>query len=332
MSFLKNLTHLTKVERTPSSNVSLCSITEARPEIASFPPVSTAQSLQVWFAGEAFWRWRIPYQPGRQVPRLEQESKSPDKNRKLPSWAKAAFLSPPMSCLKMTNPRTAPIEVSGLAKNQSHPAGVVNIRRMRGDENLIKKVKRPMNEEHKKTKHRILALPHSSDSVYSTKVATQKVSPSVTDDKPVLLGKCRFPVTFLSISKKDKSSTSKDRLSEEGEPTSAQNPHPGSWKFGCRMRLPRIGNPPARPSNPMPCPPLTPLTCVINSGLFPSCPHSPICENLFNLWTNSLSPTGRSLASNTKRLSRRNRKFSWANVLKMSFPCPFLERGNLDPK
>ena len=43
----------------------------------------------------------------------------------------------------------------------------------------------------------------SNESVNSTKVATQKMSPCVTSDNPVPLGKCHFPVTFLAFSKCD---------------------------------------------------------------------------------------------------------------------------------
>ncbi|MDB6052690.1 MAG: hypothetical protein JWN25_213 [Verrucomicrobiales bacterium] len=45
----------------------------------------------------------------------------------------------------------------------------------------------------------------------------QKMSPSVTGDNRVLLGKCHFHVTFLSISKCDIRSASKHPLPNEGK-------------------------------------------------------------------------------------------------------------------
>ncbi|MDB6056132.1 MAG: hypothetical protein JWN25_3655 [Verrucomicrobiales bacterium] len=54
-----------------------------------------------------------------------------------------------------------------------------------------------MNDEHKKTKHKIPVPPPFPRDHNSTKVITHKMSPSVRGDNRVLLGKCHFLVTFL---------------------------------------------------------------------------------------------------------------------------------------
>ncbi|MDB6053867.1 MAG: hypothetical protein JWN25_1390 [Verrucomicrobiales bacterium] len=145
--------------------------------------------------------WRHPLPHSWEVePRLEPR----------PKFASSLIGKCPKRVLKMSVLQKTRCRV---IKSQSQPASVVKIRRMRGDENLIKKIKRPVQDEHKKAVHTMaLSFLHSGESVQPTKVITQKMSPSVTGDKPVLLGKCHFPVTFLSISKRDIRSVSSHRL------------------------------------------------------------------------------------------------------------------------
>ncbi|MDB6129100.1 MAG: hypothetical protein JWM04_207 [Verrucomicrobiales bacterium] len=78
-------------------------------------------------------------------------------------------------------------------------------------------------------KPKTLKGPMLGDSLWSPESLPggQKMSPSVMGDNPVLLSKCRFPVTFLSISKSDIRSPSKHPLPMIGSRistrTSAQN-------------------------------------------------------------------------------------------------------------
>jgi hypothetical protein len=87
-------------------------------------------------------------------------------------------------------------------QNRLQPASVVKIRRIRGDKYLIKKIKPHVPDEHKKTKHKFPSYLHSCESVHSTMVTTQKMSPNIMSDNPVLLGKCPNPVLKMSFLKK----------------------------------------------------------------------------------------------------------------------------------
>ncbi|MDB6130300.1 MAG: hypothetical protein JWM04_1407 [Verrucomicrobiales bacterium] len=58
---------------------------------------------------------------------------------------------------------------------------------------------------------------NSRESVHTTNVATQKISPSTKYDNPVLLGKCHFRVTISVISKCDKRPESKLHDPQEGK-------------------------------------------------------------------------------------------------------------------
>jgi hypothetical protein len=60
-----------------------------------------------------------------------------------------------------------------MMKNQSQPASVVKIRRIRGHEYLIKKIKRPVQDEHKKAMHTMpQSYLHPREIVRPTKVTT----------------------------------------------------------------------------------------------------------------------------------------------------------------
>ncbi|MDB6128946.1 MAG: hypothetical protein JWM04_53 [Verrucomicrobiales bacterium] len=198
------------------------------------------------------------------------------------------------------------------SQNRLQPASVVKIRRMRGDENLIKKIKRPVQDEHKKAVHTMaLSFLHSRESVHPTKVITQKMSPSVTGDKPVLLGKCHLLVTF-----EINASGTFSGLRALCELT-VKNPdaqfvaslHPMLLSVTPRFQTPLTLRPPVKNSNALP-----PSTKARQSIPRIILALSPICENLYNLWITTFNPV------ECQKCPKP--------VLKMSF----LEKDNKDTK
>ncbi|MDB6130418.1 MAG: hypothetical protein JWM04_1525 [Verrucomicrobiales bacterium] len=156
-----------------------------------------------------------------------------------------------------------------------------------------------MNTKRQSTK--FLSHIHSCESVHTTMVSTQKMSPDVMSDNPVPPGKCHFPVTFEDTASRTFSHLCDLTVKNPGAQFAASL-HPIFLSCSPRFQTPLTLRPPVKNSHPFSALRALRDLAVKNSDALPPCPkatpsipriilyRSPICENLFNLWITTFNP------------------------------------------